>query len=197
LRTRQGLRWLERFIDERLPPLAEVARQISTGRASSRQLNIETATLARLRRSLRDSFRLVASGAVADFVRRAQIPRDDVQAMEEFLRTQEADSTNTLAVLERPDQSVALLKVTHAGEATLFSFLPGQQRVHESYIGRVYDAVITQVHAIENAADASALKPERVEIEGSRLAGTIDLTYFTAEERLALVDALRKTIASR
>ena len=151
----------------------------------------------RLLRVLLDSFRLVASGAVADFMRLAQIPRDSVQGMEEFFRTQEADSTNTLAVLERPAQPVALLKVTHAGEATLFSVLPGQQRVHESYIGRVYDAIITQVHAIENAADASALKPERVEIEGSRLAGTIDLTNYTAEERSALMDALRKTVASR
>jgi hypothetical protein len=139
----------------------------------------------------------VASDAVADFVRLAEIPRDSVEGVEAFLRTQEADSTNTLAVLERPDHPVALLKVTHAGEATLFSVLPDQQRVHESYIGRAYDAVITQVHAIENAADASALKPARVEIDGSRLAGTIDLTSYTAEERSALMDALRKTVASR
>jgi hypothetical protein len=136
------------------------------------------------------------SSAVADFVRLAEIPRSNVQGIEEFLRTQEADSTNTLAVLERPDHPVALLKVTHAGEATLFSVPVGQQRVHEMYIGRVYDAVITQVHAIENAVDASALKPERVEIEGSRLAGTIDLTY-TADERSSLMDALRKTVAPR
>ena len=146
---------------------------------------------------LRDSFRVVSSGAVADFVRLAQIPVDSIQGIEEFLRTQQADSTNTLAVLERADHPVALLKVTHAGEATLFSVLPGQDRIQESYIGRVYDAVMTQVHAIENAADASALKPERVEIEGSRLAGTIDLTFYTAEERSDLMDALRKTIASR
>jgi hypothetical protein len=130
-------------------------------------------------------------------MRLAEIPRGSIRGMEEFLRTQEADSTNTLAVLERPDHAVALLKVTEAGEATLFSVLPGQQRVHEMYIGRVYDAVITQVHAIENTADASALKPERVEIEGSRLAGTIDLTSYAAEERSALMDALRKTVASR
>jgi hypothetical protein len=139
----------------------------------------------------------VSSGAVADFVRLAQIPHESVQGIEEFLHTQEADFTNTLAVLERPDHPVALLKVTHSGEATLFSVLPGQQRIQESYIGRVYDAVITQVHAIENAADASAVKPERVEIEGSRLAGTIDLTSYTTDERSALMDALRKTIASR
>jgi hypothetical protein len=139
----------------------------------------------------------VASDAVADFVRLAQIPRDSLEGIEEFLRTQEADSTNTLAVLERRDQPVALLKITHAGEATLFSVLPGQQRVHERYIGKPYDAVITQVHAIENAADASALKTERVEIEGSRLAGIIDLTYYSAEERSALVGALQKIVASR
>jgi hypothetical protein len=101
-----------------------------------------------------------------------------------------------LAVLERPDHSVALLKVTRAGEATLFSVSLGQERVPEMYIGRVYDAVITQVHAIENAADASQAKPEKVEIEGSRLAGTIDLTY-TADERSSLMDALRKTVAPR
>jgi hypothetical protein len=139
----------------------------------------------------------MASGAIADFVRLAQIPRDSVPGIEEFLRTHEADSTNTLAVLERTDRPIALLKITHAGEATLFSVLPGQERVHESYIGRVYDAVITQVHAIEPAADPSGAKPERVEIEGSRLAGTIDLTSYTAEERSALMDALLKTVASR
>lgn len=145
---------------------------------------------------MRASLRLVPS-VVADFVRLTQIPGGGVHGIEEFLRTQEADSTNTLAVLERPDHSVALLKVTHAGEATLFSVPLGQARVREMYIGRVYDAVITQVHAIENAADASAVKPERVEIEGSRLAGTIDLTSYTAEERSSLMDALRKTVAAR
>jgi hypothetical protein len=139
----------------------------------------------------------VSSGAVADFVRLAPIPRDSVQGVEDFLRTQESDSTNTLAVLERPDHPVALLKVTQSGEATLFSVPPGQQRLQESYIGRVYDAVITQVHALEDAADAAGLKPERVEIEGSRLGGTIDLTSYTADERSALMDALRKTVASR
>jgi hypothetical protein len=58
-------------------------------------------------------------------------------------------------------------------------------------MGGVYDAVITQVHAIENAADASAVKPERVEIEGSRLAGTIDLTSDSAYR------AIRSGAASR
>jgi hypothetical protein len=145
---------------------------------------------------LRASLRIVPS-VVAGFVRLAEIPGGSVQGIEEFLRTQEADSTNTLAVLERPDQPVALLKVTHDGEATLFSVPPGQESVREMYIGRVYDAVITQVHAIENAADASAVKPERVEIEGSRLAGTIDLTSYTAEERSSLMNALRKTVAAR
>jgi hypothetical protein len=40
------------------------------------------------------------------------------------------------------------------------------------------------------------VKPERVEIEGSRLAGTIDLASYAAEVRSALMDALQKTIAS-
>ena len=104
--------------------------------------------------------------------------------VEEFLRSQETDPADTLAVLERPDQPVALLKIHH-DEATLFAVLPSQ-RVHETYIGRVPDAVITQVHAIENLADASGLTPERVEIEGSRLAGIVNLTYYSAEERAAL-----------
>jgi hypothetical protein len=138
----------------------------------------------------------VGSDPVADFVRLAAIPRENVSGVEEFLRRQESDSLNTLAVLERPNQPVALLKI-HAGEATLFSFLPsqgGRTLVHETYIGRIYDATITQVHAVENLADASAPKPERVEIAGSRLAGMINLTDYTAEERAALMDALRETV---
>jgi len=133
---------------------------------------------------------------VADFVRLAAIPRENVSGVEEFLRRQESDSSNTLAVLERPNQPVALLKI-HAGEATLFSFLPsqgGRTLVHETYIGRIYDATITQVHAVENLADASAPKPERVEIAGSRLGGMINLTNYTAEERAALMDALREIV---
>jgi hypothetical protein len=43
----------------------------------------------------------------------------------------------------------------------------------------------------------SQVKPEQVETEGSRLAGTIDLTSYTAEERSSLMDALRKTVAPR
>jgi hypothetical protein len=138
----------------------------------------------------------VGSDPVADFVRLAAIPRENVAGVEEFLRRQESDSLNTLAVLERPNQPVALLKI-HAGEATLFSFLPsqgGRTLVHETYIGRIYDATITQVHAVENLADASAPKPERVEIAGSRLGGMINLTNYTAEERAALMDALREIV---
>src|SRR5439155_4965562 len=132
---------------------------------------------------------------VTDYVRLAAIPREYVLEIEEFLRRQETDP-NTLAVLERPNQPVALLKI-HAGEATLFSFLlshGGGSLVHETYIGKAYDATITQVHAIENLADASAPKPERVEIAGSRLAGTINLTDYTAEERAGLMDALREIV---
>jgi hypothetical protein len=136
----------------------------------------------------------VAHDSVDDFLRLAQIPRENVSEVEEFLRAQETDPTDTLAVLERPDQPVALLKIHHE-EATLFSVLPSQQRVHETYIGRVYDAVVTQIHAIDNLADASALKPERVEIEGSRLAGIINLTYYTAEEQAQLMEALRKIVS--
>ncbi len=138
----------------------------------------------------------MGSDPVADFVRLAAIPRESVSGVEEFLRRQESDSSNTLAVLERSNEPVALLKI-HAGEATLFSFLPsqdGRTLVHETYIGRIYDATITQVHAVENLADASAPKPERVEIAGSRLGGMIDLTSYTAEERAALMDALRETV---
>jgi hypothetical protein len=141
-----------------------------------------------------DSFSLVARDSVDDFLRLAQIPRENVSEVEGFLRARATDPTDTLAVLERPDQPVALLRIHHE-EATLFSVLPTQQRVHETYIGRVYDAVITQVHAIENVADASALKPERVEIEGSRLAGVINLTPYTAEEQALLMEALRKIVS--
>jgi hypothetical protein len=133
---------------------------------------------------------------VADYMRLAAIPRENIAEVEEFLRRQESGS-NTLAVLERPDQPVALLQV-HAGEATLFSFLAsqaGRPLVQETYIGKIYDATITQVHAVENLADASAPKPERVEIAGSRLGGMIKLTHYTAEERAALMHALREVIA--
>lgn len=129
-------------------------------------------------------------------MRLAAIPRENVSGVEEFLRRQESDSSNTLAVLERPNQPVALLKI-HAGEATIFLFLPsqdGRTLVHETYIGRIYDATITQVHAVENLAGASAPKPERVEIAGSRLGGMINLTNYTAEEQAALMDALREIV---
>jgi hypothetical protein len=137
----------------------------------------------------------VGSDPVADYLRLAAIPQENVSEVEEFLHRQQVGS-DTLAVLERPNQPVALLKI-HAGEATLFSFFPSQEGrslLHETYIGKIYDATITQVHAIENLADASASKPERVEIAGSRLGGTINLTSYSAEERAALMDALREII---
>ena len=133
---------------------------------------------------------------VADYLRLAAIPRENVSEVEEFLRRQESGS-NTLAVLERPNQPVALLQI-HAGEATLFLFLPsreGRTLVHETYIGKIYDATITQVHAVESVPGASAPKPERVEITGSRLGGMINLTDYTAEEQAALMDALREVVA--
>jgi hypothetical protein len=137
----------------------------------------------------------LGSDPVADYLRLAAIPGENVSEVEEFLRRQESGS-NTLAVLERPNQPVALLKI-HAGEATVFSFLPDQGErglVHETYIGKIYDATITQVHAVENLADVSAPKPERVEIAGSRLGGMINLSNYTADERAALMDALQEII---
>jgi hypothetical protein len=138
----------------------------------------------------------VGNDPVADYLRLAAIPHENVSEVEEFLRRQESGS-HTLAVLERPNQPVALLQI-HAGEATLFSFLPsreGRTLVHETYIGKIYDATITQVHTVESIAGASAPKPERVEITGSRLDGMINLTDYTAEEQAALMDALREVVA--
>lgn len=135
----------------------------------------------------------VGGDPVAEYVRLAAIPREHVSDVEEFLHRQQVGS-DTVAVLERPGQPVALLRI-HAGEATLFSVLPSQEGrslVHETFIGKIYDATITQVHAIENLADASASKPERIEIAGSRLGGTINLTPYSVDERAALVDALRE-----
>ena len=132
---------------------------------------------------------------VAEYVRLAAVPHEHVSDVEEFLHRQEVGS-DTVAVLERPGQPVALLRI-HAGDATLFSFLPSQDGrgvVHEIFIGKIYDATITQVHAVENLADVSASKPERIEIAGSRLGGTINLTSYSADERAALMDALREII---
>ena len=137
----------------------------------------------------------MGSDPIADYVRLAAIPQENVAEVEEFLHRQDAGS-DTLAVLERPNQPVALLKI-HVGEATLFSFLPsrdGRSLLHETYIGKIYDATITQVHAVENLADVSASKPESVEIAGSRLGGTINLTSYSTEERAALMDALREIV---
>lgn len=138
---------------------------------------------------------LVPRDAVADYLRIAALPGENLSEVEEFLRRQAADPEDTLAVLERPDQPVALLKI-HAGEATLFTFSPGGERglVQEMYIGKIYDATITQSHAIENLAEPSAPRPERVEIAGSRLAGTIDLTDYAAADHAALMGALREIV---
>jgi hypothetical protein len=138
----------------------------------------------------------VGRDPVADYMGRAEIPVESAAEVEEFLRGQESGS-NVLAVLERSDLPVALLKI-HAGYATLFSFFAsegGPSRLVETFIGQIYDATVTQVHAIENVGDASVLKPERAEIAGSRLAGTIDLTYYSADERAELMDALREVVA--
>jgi hypothetical protein len=130
---------------------------------------------------------------VAAFLRLAEIPQENLSEVETFLGTQKTDSA-ALAVLERPDEPVALLKVDRGGEATLFSVVPGEhgsRLLHETYIGKVRDATVTQVHAIESLTSASALQPERVEIAGSRLMGQIDLTNYRGEERATLIEALR------
>ena len=130
--------------------------------------------------------------AVVEFLRLAQLPGDHgLEKTEQFLRLQETE-LNTLAVLDdRPDdQPVALLKIVD-GEATLFSVQRGSL-VHETYIGKVPDATITQVHAI-----ADSPKTERVEIVGSRLAGTINLKHYNSEEREALMEALRRIVDPR
>jgi hypothetical protein len=64
--------------------------------------------------------------------------------------------------------------------------------VQEAYIGKIYDATITQVHAV---VDASAPTPERVEVTGSRLSGTINVTHYTEDERVVLLHALREVVA--
>ena len=133
----------------------------------------------------------VGSDPVADYVRLAAIPSENVAEVEGFLRGQESESS-ALAVLERPNEPVALLRI-RGGEATLFSLSTmqiGRTAMRETYIGKIYDAVITQIHAVEDLAEPSAPRPERVEIAGSRLGGMIDLTVYTPEERAALMDAL-------
>jgi hypothetical protein len=130
---------------------------------------------------------------VAAFLRLAEIPRENLSEVETFLGKQRTDSA-ALAVLERSDEPVALLKVDRGGEATLFSVVPGEhgsRLLHETYIGKVRDATVTQIQAIESLGGASALQPERVEITGSRLMGQIDLTNYDGEERATLINALR------
>lgn len=133
---------------------------------------------------------------VTEFLRRAESPDDDelLERTTQFLRVQES-ALNTLAVLdERPDdQPVALLKIAN-GEATFFSVRQSERGslIHETYIGKIPDATITQVHAIGDAQST-----ERVEIVGSRLAGTINLEYYTPEEQEALMEALREVVDPR
>lgn len=133
---------------------------------------------------------------VTEFLRRAESPDDDelLERTAQFLRVQES-ALNTLAVLdERPDdQPVALLKIAN-GEATFFSVRQSERGslIHETYIGKIPDATITQVHAIGDAQST-----ERVEIVGSRLAGTINLEYYTPEEQEALMEALREVVDPR
>jgi hypothetical protein len=130
---------------------------------------------------------------VAAFLRLAEIPRENLSEVETFLGKQRTESA-ALAVLERSDEPVALLKVDRGGEATLFSVVPGEhgsRLLHETYIGKVRDATVTQIQAIESLGGASALQPERVEITGSRLMGQIDLTNYDGEERATLINALR------
>jgi hypothetical protein len=133
---------------------------------------------------------------VNEFLRLAESPEDHelLEKTAQFLHSQES-KLNTLAVLEeRPDDHpVALLKIAN-GEATVFSVRQSERGsfIHETYIGKVPDATITQVHAI-----ADAQRTERVEIVGSRLAGTIKLKPYTPEEREALMEALRGVVDPR
>lgn len=138
----------------------------------------------------------MATDPIAGYLKLAAIPRESFAEVEGFLRRQESIS-DTLAVLERPDQPVALLRI-HDGEATVFSFPPeegGRRVLHEAYIGKIYDATITLIHAVDNLGDPSAARPDRVEIAGSRLGGMINLTSYADEERTALMDALREIVA--
>ena len=59
---------------------------------------------------------------VTEYMRLAAIPPEGASEVEQFLRRKESGA-DTLAVLERPDQPIALLQI-HAGEATLFTFPP-------------------------------------------------------------------------
>ena len=122
---------------------------------------------------------------VTEYMRLAAIPPEGASEVEQFLRRKESGA-DTLAVLERPDQPIALLQI-HAGEATLFTFPSsedGRAALHETYIGKIYDAAITQIHAFDDLVDVSAPKPARVEITGSRLAGVINLTAYTLKNGL-------------
>ncbi len=137
----------------------------------------------------------MGSDPITEYVRLAAIGPEGASEVEQFLRRQKSGS-DTLAVLERPDQPIAPLRI-HAGEATLFTFsagLSGPAVLHEMYIGKIYDAAITQIHAVDDLVDASAPKPARVEITGSRLAGMINLTTYSTEERAALMKALRSLV---
>ena len=128
------------------------------------------------------------SNPVTEYMTLAAIPRESATEVKEFLRRQESGS-DTLAVLERHVQPIALLRI-HAGEATLSTFPPnegGRAALHETYIGKIYDATITQIHEVDDLGDASAPKPAGVEVTGSRLDGTINLTAYSAEERAALM----------
>jgi hypothetical protein len=133
---------------------------------------------------------------VTEFLRLAESPEDHelLERTAEFLRAQDSE-LNTLAVVdERPDhQPVALLQIAN-GEATFFSVRQSERGslIHETYIGKIPDATNTQVHAI-----ADAQRTERVEIVGSRLAGTINLEHYTPEEREALMEALREVVDPR
>jgi hypothetical protein len=132
---------------------------------------------------------------VTEYMRLAAIPPEGASEVEQFLRRKDSRA-DTFAVLERPGQPIALLQI-HAGEATLFTFPPsqdGRAALHETYIGKIYDAAITQIHSVDDLVDGSAPKPARVEITGSRLAGVINLMAYSAEERAALMETLRSLV---
>ena len=77
----------------------------------------------------------MGSDPVADFVRLAAIPPENVSGVEEFLRRQESDSSNTLAVLEvfkRRPWPLILGGHTHVAEKVLYRTDRGLLRFEQS-----------------------------------------------------------------
>src|SRR5690242_15506864 len=84
-------------------------------RASSRNRRVATPRRTRRAQPRQAGSRVAPVGGdpVAEYVRLAAIPREHISDVEEFLYRQQVGS-DTVAVLERPGQPVALLRI-HAG----------------------------------------------------------------------------------